>query len=88
MNHSDENSLNNREWLPFVVRLYFYGGSEQVKMVHSFVYNGDQKKDFIRILGIRFDVPFAVVAGRIHLLTSVVHLSFHYCFSYYLSYLK
>ena len=47
VNHSDENSLNNREWLPFVVRLYFYGGSEQVKMVHSFVYDGDQKKDFI-----------------------------------------
>ena len=57
MNHSDENSLNNREWLPFVVRLYFYGGSEQVKMVHSFVYDGDQKKDFIRSLGIRFDIP-------------------------------
>ena len=51
------NKLNNREWLPFVVRLYFYGGSEQIKMVHSFVYDGDQKKDFIRSLGIRFDVP-------------------------------
>lgn len=46
-----------REWLPFVVRLYFYGGSEQVKMVHSFVFDGDQQKDFIRSLGIRFDVP-------------------------------
>ena len=51
------NKRNNREWLPFVVRLYFYGGSEQIKMVHSFVYDGDQKKDFIRSLGIRFDVP-------------------------------
>lgn len=51
------NKWNNREWLPFVVRLYFYGCSEQIKMVHSFVYDGDQKKDFIRSLGIRFDVP-------------------------------
>lgn len=50
-------SSSGREWLPFVVRLYFYGGSEQVKMVHSFVYDGDQDKDFIRALGIRFDVP-------------------------------
>ena len=50
-------SPNGREWLPFVVRLYFYGGSEQVKMVHSFVYDGDQNKDFIRALGVRFDVP-------------------------------
>ena len=56
-NNSDMNKRNNREWLPFVVRLYFYGGSEQVKMVHSFVYDGDQKKDFIRSLGIRFDIP-------------------------------
>ena len=50
-------SPKGREWLPFVVRLYFYGGSEQVKMVHSFVYDGDQNKDFIRALGVRFDVP-------------------------------
>lgn len=46
-----------REWLPFVVRLYFYAGSEQIKMVHSFMYDGEQNKDFIRSLGIRFDVP-------------------------------
>lgn len=39
------------------MRLYFYAGSEQVKMVHSFVYDGDQDKDFIRALGIRFEVP-------------------------------
>lgn len=47
-------SPNGREWLPFVVRLYFYGGSEQVKMVHSFVYDGDQNKDFISRLGSSF----------------------------------
>lgn len=50
-------SKDGREWLPFVVRLYFYAGSEQVKMVHSFVFDGDQDKDFIRALGIRFDIP-------------------------------
>lgn len=55
--NSEDDSQNNREWLPFVVRLYFYAGSEQIKMVHSFVYDGDQKMDFIRSLGIRFDVP-------------------------------
>lgn len=50
-------SETGREWLPFVVRLYLYGGSEQVKMVHSFVYDGDQHHDFITALGVRFDVP-------------------------------
>ena len=42
---------------PLWYGFYFYGGSEQVKMVHSFVYDGDQNKDFIRALGVRFDVP-------------------------------
>ncbi|WP_321478715.1 DUF6250 domain-containing protein [uncultured Bacteroides sp.] len=46
-----------REWLPFVVRLYFYVGNEQIKLVHSIIYNGDQHKDFIKGLGLTFDVP-------------------------------
>ncbi len=48
---------NGRAWLPFVVRLYFYAGSNQVKMVHSFVYDGDPDQDFIHALGVRIDVP-------------------------------
>lgn len=48
---------NGRSWLPFTVRLYFYAGSNQVKMVHTFVYDGDMDKDFIHSLGVRFEVP-------------------------------
>lgn len=48
---------NGREWLPFIVRLYFFVGSDQVKVVHSFVYDGDQNKEFIRGLGVRLKVP-------------------------------
>ncbi len=50
-------SNEGREWLPFVVRLYFYEGSDQVEMVHSIIYDGDQNHDFIHSLGIRMDVP-------------------------------
>jgi len=46
-----------REWLPFAVRLYFYAGLEQIRLVHSIVFDGDEKKDFIRGLGLVFDVP-------------------------------
>ena len=28
-------------WLPFVVRLYFHAGSRDVRLVHTFVYDGD-----------------------------------------------
>jgi hypothetical protein len=46
-----------RTWLPFTLRLYFYAGTGSVRLVHSFVFDGDQEKDFIRGLGLRFAVP-------------------------------
>src|SRR5262245_54924879 len=46
-----------REWLPFVVRLYFYAGQESVRLVHTVVYDGDESRDFIRGLGVAFSVP-------------------------------
>lgn len=46
-----------REWLPFSLRLYFYAGSPAIHVVHTFVYDGEQGKDFIRGLGLRFTVP-------------------------------
>jgi hypothetical protein len=47
----------SRTWLPFVVRLYFFAGSEQVRMVHTITYDGDEQRDFIRGLGLEFRVP-------------------------------
>ena len=46
-----------RDWLPFTVRLYFYQGSREMRVVHSFVYDGNEHRDFIRSLGISMDVP-------------------------------
>ena len=46
-----------RDWLPFTVRLYFSAGAEAVRMVHTFIFDGDQEKDFIKGLGVRFAVP-------------------------------
>ncbi|MFA6872505.1 MAG: DUF6250 domain-containing protein [Bacteroidaceae bacterium] len=46
-----------REWLPFTIRLYFFAGSDEIKMVHSFIYDGEADKDFILSLGIRFKIP-------------------------------
>jgi hypothetical protein len=47
----------SREWLPFNVRLYFYAGIENIRLIHNFVFDGDDKKDFIRGLGVSFAVP-------------------------------
>jgi hypothetical protein len=46
-----------REWLPFTLRLYFYAGIETVRLVYSIVFDGDQERDFIRGLGLVFEVP-------------------------------
>ena len=50
-------TVSKREWLPFTVRMYFYNGQADVRLVHSIVFDGDQKKDFVRGLGLQFDVP-------------------------------
>jgi hypothetical protein len=50
-------ATGSREWLPFVVRLYFYAGQETVRLVHTIIYDGDEQKDFIRGLGLEFGVP-------------------------------
>jgi hypothetical protein len=47
---------NTREWLPFSVRLYFHAGGDSVRVMHTFIFDGDEQKDFIRGLGVRFDV--------------------------------
>ena len=50
-------ATGTREWLPFVVRLYFYAGQEAIRLVHTIIYDGDEQKDFIRGLGLEFGVP-------------------------------
>jgi hypothetical protein len=50
-------SAAGREWLPFSVRFYFYAGAESVRIMHTFVFDGDDQKDFLRGIGLRFDVP-------------------------------
>ncbi len=48
---------SGRRWLPFTLRLYFYAGEESIRVLHTFVFDGDEARDFIRGIGLRFDVP-------------------------------
>jgi hypothetical protein len=50
-------AVSKREWLPFTLRLYFYSGQQDIRVVHTIVFDGDQEKDFVRCLGLQFDVP-------------------------------
>lgn len=55
-----------KSWLPFTVRLYFYAGAESVRMVHTFVYDRDGRRDFVAGLGVRFRVPMRDAAYDRH----------------------
>jgi len=46
-----------RAWLPFTLRLYFYAGSDAVRVLHTIVFDGDENQDFIKGIGLRFTVP-------------------------------
>jgi len=54
---------SSRGWLPFVVRLYFYAGGDAIRVVHTFVYEGDPQVDVIAGLGLSFGVP---LRGALH----------------------
>lgn len=47
---------NGRSWLPFTLRVYGYAGGESIRLSHTFIYDGDDQSDFIRGLGLRFNV--------------------------------
>ena len=55
-----------RDWLPFSLRLYFYAGSDSVRIVHSFIYDGDPARDFIAGLGVTATVPLSDATTNRH----------------------
>jgi hypothetical protein len=54
--HITDGAFGARSWLPFTLRLYFYAGSDAVRMMHTFIFDGDERKDFLAGLGVRFSV--------------------------------
>ena len=56
-----------RSWLPFVVRFYFYANARSVRMVHSFIWDGDADRDFLAGLGVRFTVPLEAELHNRHI---------------------
>ncbi|MBC8054280.1 MAG: twin-arginine translocation signal domain-containing protein [Sphingobacteriaceae bacterium] len=50
-------NAEGKGWLSFILRLYFYAGAESIKIMHTIIYDGDENKDFIKGLGLRFSVP-------------------------------
>lgn len=55
--HRYMNSSERR--FPFVIRLYFYAGSDELRMVHSFIYDADENRDYLKGLAVHFQMEAA-----------------------------
>ena len=55
--HEPVESGERGQRLPFTLRLYFSAGSDQLRIVHTLVWDGDAECDFLAGLGVRADVP-------------------------------
>jgi YetA-like protein len=47
----------DRRWAPFTLRFYFYAGGDALRVLHTFIFDGDEARDFIRGIGLRFAAP-------------------------------
>ncbi|KAF5347089.1 hypothetical protein D9758_011642 [Tetrapyrgos nigripes] len=47
------------DFLPFTARLYISAGGTSIRVVHFFIYDGDQSKDFIKGIGLSFTTPLS-----------------------------
>ena len=65
--HRQDGPGNGRSWLPFVVRFYFHANARSVRMVHSFIWDGDPERDFLAGLGVRFTVPLEAELHNRHI---------------------
>jgi len=58
--HSSQNmhmrNGGERRFIPFDLRLYFFADSDEIKIKHTFLFDGQEHTDFIKGIGIEFDV--------------------------------
>lgn len=50
-------SKTGSQLLPFILRFYFYKDSPSIRILHTFIYDVDENKDFIKGIGFRIDMP-------------------------------
>ena len=43
--------------LPFVIRLHFFAGSDEIRILHTLIYDANENEHFIKGAGLSFDVP-------------------------------
>lgn len=65
------------EKMPFIIRLRVNAGCSVLHFTHTFLYDGDENRDFLKGLGIAFDVPVSGEMYNRHVKLSGDHGVFH-----------
>ena len=50
-------AADGEEKIPFVIRMTVGRATDEIKLTHTFLYDGDENRDFLKGIGIRFERP-------------------------------
>lgn len=53
--------------MPFVIRMYLWSGSPEIRFVHTFFYDGKEERDYMKGMGIRLDASLSGKAYNRHI---------------------
>ncbi len=67
----------NDEKIPFIIRLKFGLNSDKIDITYTFLYDGDEEKDFLKGLGITFDKPMKSAMYNRHVKMETDFGTFH-----------
>ena len=65
------------EKIPFIIRLTLHAGSPEIGITHTFLYDGEEKKDFLKGIGLSFTVPCEGPAYNRHVKLQTENGVFH-----------
>ena len=63
--------------MPFVIRMYLWRDSDQMKIVHTFLYDGDEQRDYLKGMGICFESCIQGEAYNRHIQFCTDGMDFH-----------
>lgn len=65
------------ELFPFIVRLRLYGDTDRIDIQHTFIYDGEEERDFLKGIGIAFSCPLKGEVFNRHIRYGTDFGSFH-----------
>ncbi len=68
---------DGEEKIPFIIRMTVGRNIREIKFTHTFLYDGDENKDFLKGIGIRFEKPLEGAFYNRHIKMSGDHGVFH-----------